>query len=73
MVKPLSNDLRKRANTALDLAKKLRRRAEVLVQPTQNRICRRARQIWLEDGRPSGRDAEFWLRAEQKLFDRNII
>jgi hypothetical protein len=51
----------------LELAEKLRKRAEALVKPTPNRIRRRAKQIWIENGRPAGRDEEFWLRAEQEL------
>jgi len=57
------------ARKILDLAGKLRKRAETLFKPTQNRIRRRARQIWMESGRPAGRDEEFWLRAEQELTD----
>ena len=57
----------------LDLAGKLRKRAEILIKPTQNRIRRRARQIWMESGRPSGRDEEFWLRAEQELTDNGVV
>ena len=57
------------ARNFLDLAGRLRKRAETLIKPTQNRIRRRARQIWMESGRPAGRDEEFWLRAEQELTD----
>ena len=53
----------------LELAGKLRKRADALIKPTQNRIRRRARQIWMESGRPAGRDEEFWLRAERELTD----
>ena len=61
------------ARNILDLAGKLRKRAEMLIKPTQNRIRRRARQIWMESGRPSGRDEEFWLRAEQELTDNGVV
>jgi hypothetical protein len=27
----------------------------------------RAREIWIEHGRPEGRDVEFWLAAEREL------
>jgi len=27
----------------------------------------RAHEIWIERGRPDGRDVEFWLAAEQEL------
>ena len=61
------------ATDILDLAGKLRKRAEALFKPTQNRIRRRARQIWMESGRPAGRDEEFWLRAEQELTADGVI
>ena len=51
----------------LDLVAKLKRRAQVAAKPSQNRIRRRARQIWQENGCPSGRDEEFWLQAEREL------
>jgi len=51
----------------LALAAKVTRRAVVLAKPSQNRIRRRARQIWDQNGRPSGRDEEFWLQAEREL------
>jgi len=35
--------------------------------PTHDAIAARARQLWAEAGRPTGRDEEFWLRAEQQL------
>jgi hypothetical protein len=55
------------ARSILELASKLRRRAETLGEPSENRIRRRARQIWIENGRPSSRDEEFWLMAEREL------
>ena len=61
------------ATDILDLAGKLRKRAGTLIRPSQNRIRRRARQIWMESGRPSGRDEEFWLRAEQELTADGVI
>ena len=61
------------ARNILDLAGKLRKRAETLIKPTQNRIRRRARQIWMESGSPAGRDEEFWLRAEQELTDDGAV
>lgn len=33
-------------------------------------IRNRAREIWEENGRPEGRDEEFWLRAEQEVNNR---
>jgi hypothetical protein len=52
---------------------------EQLKQRLQNRraarrskdeIRVRAREIWEQHGRPSGRDVEFWLQAEAELKDR---
>ena len=51
----------------LDLTAKLKRRALAIATPSQNRIRRRARQIWEENGRPAGRDEEFWFQAEREL------
>jgi hypothetical protein len=51
----------------LELSTKLKRRARVIARPTENRIRRRARQLWEESGRPSGRDLEFWLEAEREF------
>ena len=30
-------------------------------------IAKRAYEIWEQDGRPEGREAEHWLRAEQEI------
>jgi len=35
--------------------------------PTEAQIRERAKQIWLERGRPAGRDEENWLEAERQL------
>ncbi|CAN5186868.1 hypothetical protein BH20VER2_BH20VER2_01470 [soil metagenome] len=37
----------------------------------QEDIERRAREIWEEDGRPEGRAADHWLRAEAEIGQRN--
>lgn len=36
--------------------------------PLHDEIARRAQQIWEEQGRPSGRDEEFWLKAELEVL-----
>jgi hypothetical protein len=36
-------------------------------EPTEAQIRERARQIWLERGRPVGRDEQNWLDAERQL------
>jgi len=33
----------------------------------KQRITERARQLWEEDGRPEGRDLQYWLKAEEEL------
>jgi len=39
----------------------------ILSPPTPEAIAARAYQLWEEAGRPTGRDEEFWLHAEQQL------
>jgi hypothetical protein len=51
----------------LSLAEQLRGRARVLAKPSEKRIRRRAREIWTANGRPTGRDEEFWLEAEREF------
>jgi Protein of unknown function (DUF2934) len=58
---------RETARRILELTAKLKRRARAIAKPTENRIRRRARQLWEESGRPSGRDLEFWLQAEREF------
>ncbi len=48
------------------LSEKLQRRAKTLAKATENRVRRRARELWEKNGRPSGRDEEFWLQAERE-------
>ena len=33
----------------------------------KDKIAARAREIWEQQGRPAGRDVEFWLQAEAEL------
>ena len=35
--------------------------------PTHEEIARHAREIWLAQGEPAGRDEEIWLEAEREL------
>src|SRR3954464_7705121 len=58
---------RETAESIVDLAAKLKRRASALAKPSENRVRRRAREIWEENGRPSGRDQEFWFQAEREF------
>jgi Protein of unknown function (DUF2934) len=36
--------------------------------PLKEEISRRAHQLWEENGRPSGRDEEFWFKAQEQLL-----
>jgi hypothetical protein len=38
----------------------------------KQRITERARQLWEEDGRPEGRDMEYWLKAEEELAPHSV-
>jgi polyhydroxyalkanoate synthesis regulator phasin len=39
----------------------------------KHEIRSRAREIWEQNGRPSGRDEEFWLQAETEIRARNQL
>ena len=38
----------------------------------KQRITEHARQLWEEDGRPEGRDMEYWLQAEEELAPLSV-
>ncbi len=38
----------------------------------RRRIQERARVLWEEDGRPKGRDMEYWLKAEEELAPHSV-
>jgi hypothetical protein len=38
-----------------------------LLPPTQEEIVARAHRLWIEAGRPEGRDREHWAEAERQL------
>jgi hypothetical protein len=40
---------------------------EAMTQPTEKEIKNRAYEIWERNGRPKGREDEFWQQAEQEL------
>ena len=48
-----------------DLKQKLRQRLEA--RRINQEITVRTREIWEQNGRPVGRDLEFWLQAESEL------
>lgn len=52
-----------------DLKQKLRQRLEA--RRIKQEITVRAREIWDQNGRPAGRDMEFWLEAESEVRVRN--
>ncbi len=49
------------------LAQELRQKARPVARPDEDHIRTCARKMWEENGRPSGRDQEFWLRAEREF------
>jgi hypothetical protein len=38
-----------------------------VARPDEDKIRKRAREIWEENNRPAGRDEEFWLQAEREF------
>jgi Protein of unknown function (DUF2934) len=56
----------------LALAEELIERARALAKPTEEKIRKRAREIWEDNGRPIGRDEEFWLQAERELQEEEL-
>jgi hypothetical protein len=57
----------------LALAAELKQRARALAKPNQDKIRARAREIWEENGRPTGRDLEFWLQAEREFREAEAL
>jgi hypothetical protein len=57
----------------LALAAELRDRARALAHPDERNIRNRAREIWEENGKPAGRDVEFWLQAESEFRDAQAL
>jgi len=52
-----------------ELKQKLRQRLEA--RRIKQETTARAREIWEQNGRPSGRDLEFWLQAESEISERH--
>jgi Protein of unknown function (DUF2934) len=52
-----------------DLKQRLRQRLEA--RRIKQEITVRAQEIWEQNGRPSGRDLEFWLQAESEISERH--
>ena len=51
----------------LALTDELKQRARAVADPEEAKIRNRAREIWEENGRPAGRDQEFWFQAEREF------
>jgi hypothetical protein len=51
----------------LALTVELKQTARALAKPNEEKIRKRAREIWEESNRPLGRDEEFWLQAEREF------
>jgi DUF2934 family protein len=50
---------------------KYRLRQRLQARRTKQAISARAREIWEQNGRPAGRDLEFWLQAESEISERH--
>lgn len=55
------------------VALELKQRARALAKPDENQIRRRALEIWEDNGRPPGRDLEFWLQAEREFREAEAL
>jgi hypothetical protein len=49
----------------------MKQRALALAKPDEEHIRLHAREIWEENGRPTGMDLEFWFQAERELREPN--
>lgn len=57
----------------LALAGELKQRAFAQAKPNEDKIRKRAREIWDENNRPVGRDVEFWLQAEREFREAEAL
>jgi hypothetical protein len=64
---------RQTVKSILALTAELRARARALAHPDEADIRNRAREIWEENGKPAGRDLEFWLQAEREFQDAQAL
>jgi Protein of unknown function (DUF2934) len=51
----------------LALVEELKQKARSIARPNEEKIRKRAQEIWEENNRPIGRDEEFWLQAEREF------
>jgi hypothetical protein len=47
------------------------KRTPLTPEPTEEHIQHAAYLLWIEDGRPEGRDLEHWLAAKEMLLHRH--
>ena len=57
----------------LALTDELKQRARTMANPEEAKIRNRAREIWEDNGRPAGRDEEFWFQAEREFREAEDI
>ena len=50
---------------------KLGLRQRLAARRAKEEIKARARELWEQNGQPTGRDLEFWLQAEAEIIERN--
>jgi hypothetical protein len=48
-----------------------RRQQRLEARRTKHQITARAHELWEHNGRPAGRDLEFWLKAESEINERH--
>jgi hypothetical protein len=54
----------------LALTEELKQRAgAIMAKPHEEQIRKRARELWEQADKPTGRDKEFWHQAEKELQD----
>lgn len=46
-------------------------RQRLATRRAEEEIKARARELWEQNGRPAGRDWEFWLQAEAEIIEHN--
>jgi Protein of unknown function (DUF2934) len=64
---------RQTVKSILALTVELRDRARALAHPDEGKIRNRAREIWEENGKPAGRDLEFWVQAEREFQEAQAL
>jgi hypothetical protein len=64
---------RQTVQSIVALTIELKKRARALASPDEDKIRKRAREIWEENGQPVGRDVEFWLAAEREFREAEAL